>query len=66
MFTGCMEEKEVMPPIPYTPDKPTEIDMNNKSSLSGSYSFAKITQSAATNIVNALSDFFCDIRKSLW
>ena len=57
MFTGCMEEKEVMPPIPYTPDKPTEIDMNNKSSLSGSYSFAKFTQSAATNIVgiNALA-----------
>lgn len=57
IFTGCMEEKEVMPPIPYTPDKPTEIDMNNKSSLSGSYSFAKFTQSAATNIVgiNALA-----------
>lgn len=57
MLTGCMEEKEVTPPIPYTPDKPTEIDMNNKSSLSGSYSFAKFTQSAATNIVgiNALA-----------
>lgn len=57
MFTGCMEEKEVMPPIPYTPDKPTEIDMNNKSTFEGSYSFAKFTQSAATNIVgiNALA-----------
>lgn len=57
LFTGCMEEKDVMPPIPYTPDKPTEIDMNNKSTLEGSYSFAKFTQSAATNIVgiNALA-----------
>lgn len=57
MFTGCMEEKEVMPPISYTPDKPTEIDMNNKSTISGSYSFAKFTQSAPTNIVgiNALA-----------
>lgn len=51
MFTGCMEEKEVMPPIPYVPEKATEIDMNNKSTISGSYSFAKFTQSAPTNIV---------------
>lgn len=57
MLTGCIEEKDVMPPIPYTPDKPTEIDMNNKSTFEGSYSFAKFTQSAATNIVgiNALA-----------
>lgn len=57
MFTGCMEEKEVMPPIPYVPEKATEIDMNNKSTISGSYSFAKFTQSAPTNIVgiNALA-----------
>lgn len=57
MLTGCIEEKDVMPPIPYVPEKPTEIDMNNKSSLSGLYSFAKFTQSAPTNIVgiNALA-----------
>lgn len=57
LFTGCMEEKDVMPPIPYVPEKATEIDMNNKSTISGSYSFAKFTQSAPTNIVgiNALA-----------
>lgn len=57
MLTGCMEEKDVMPPIPYIPEKPTEIDMNNKSTLEGSYSFAKFTQEPKKNIVgiNALA-----------
>lgn len=57
LFTGCMEEKDVMPPIKYIPEKPTEIDMNNKSTLEGSYSFAKFTQEPKKNIVgiNALA-----------
>lgn len=52
VLTGCLEEQEVIPPIPYIPEKPTAIDIiNNKSSISGSYSFAEFTHSIKPNVV---------------
>lgn len=57
LSAGCMEDKDVTPPIPYQAEKATEIDLNNKHTIAGTYSFANFTQSPKTNIVgiNALA-----------
>ncbi|HIZ89127.1 MAG TPA: hypothetical protein H9804_04220, partial [Candidatus Mucispirillum faecigallinarum] len=60
ILTGCMEDKEVMPPIPYVAETATKIDINNKSTFIGNYSVVSFTKSQNTNIIglNSLAGGF--------
>lgn len=51
MLTGCLEENEVRPPVPYVVDTATKIDINNKATFSGNYSVVDFTKSADNNIM---------------
>ena len=51
ILSGCIEEKEVQGPIPWTPEMATPIDNNSKSTFSGSYKIADFNMSAPNNIV---------------
>ncbi|MCI6474310.1 MAG: hypothetical protein MSA07_01270 [Mucispirillum sp.] len=60
MLTGCLEENEVRPPVPYVTESATKIDLNNKTTFNGNYSVASFTKSQDNNIagINTLAGGF--------